>query len=43
MDGRVCTDESEGLIALTVEGQGASRQWEVYSSAKRELMEDVEF
>lgn len=39
----VCTDENEGLIAFTVKGQGGFLQCEAYSSAKRELMEDVEF
>lgn len=39
----MCTDENEGLIAFTAKGQGGFLQCEAYSSAKRELMEDVEF
>lgn len=42
MDFRVCTDENEGLIASTVKKQGGFLHREAYSSANRELMEDVE-
>lgn len=42
MDFRVCTDENEGLIASTVKEQGGFLHHEAYSSANRELMEDVE-